>query len=452
MSMDEVKAVLLPRPHIWNPNVDCLHHTTTQSRATSTAAVTAAHRLHGLPVSPSQPPRSRHPIVPSSHSPPLLGFHLRFISTGSASAEALPLRLRQEEEEPVARPLRRRGGPRHGVRLPLRRRQTGGGPEAARGPRQPLRLPQVPHGLQRGARLARRQGAGRRAALLLRRVWRRLREPALLPGRPAHQGPLPGGSGGRGRLAEGEADLRAEQERAVGKRLRPRRRLPWARRVHRHDRCPKGQTDLNPTTTPTQILTHSLAHICGQNRYYDMILSTKLSGLGHAAFLFMTSARDKASYVYPNVNAAGAGLLLTETFTPPSSNLSQAGFDMWGHRHCLVDDTALFFPSIARSRSCSVFPVNHARDVGAFSIFAAGIIKWWNGWVDQLGMSQGNRCLLSKCPSQRSWRHMWKQNTVKQERRRGNLWSFMGSKQIRLLLWDPKETLIAWCLSECGPK
>lgn len=59
-----------------------------------------------------------------------------------------------------------------------------------------------------------------------------------------------------------------------------------------------------------------------------MILSTKLSGLGHAAFLFMTSARDKVSYVYPNVNAAGAGLLLTETFTPPSSNLSQAGFDM----------------------------------------------------------------------------------------------------------------------------
>ncbi|CAL9063172.1 unnamed protein product [Musa banksii] len=66
-----------------------------------------------------------------------------------------------------------------------------------------------------------------------------------------------------------------------------------------------------------------------KNRYYDMILSTKLSGLGHAAFLFMTSARDKVSYVYPNVNAAGAGLLLTETFTPPSSNLSQAGFDMY---------------------------------------------------------------------------------------------------------------------------
>ncbi|WOL13506.1 photosynthetic NDH subunit of subcomplex B 1, chloroplastic [Canna indica] len=66
-----------------------------------------------------------------------------------------------------------------------------------------------------------------------------------------------------------------------------------------------------------------------KNRYYDMILSTKLAGLGHAAFLFMTSARDKVSYVYPNVNAAGAGLLLTETFTPSCSNLSQGGYNMY---------------------------------------------------------------------------------------------------------------------------
>lgn len=59
-----------------------------------------------------------------------------------------------------------------------------------------------------------------------------------------------------------------------------------------------------------------------------MILSTKLAGLGHAAFLFMTSARDKVSYVYPDVNAAGAGLLLTETFTAPSLNLAEGGYNM----------------------------------------------------------------------------------------------------------------------------
>ncbi|KAG6501160.1 hypothetical protein ZIOFF_041030 [Zingiber officinale] len=65
-----------------------------------------------------------------------------------------------------------------------------------------------------------------------------------------------------------------------------------------------------------------------KNRYYDLILSTKLAGLGHAAFLFMTSARDKVSYVYPNVNAASAGLLLIETFTSQTMNLSERGYHM----------------------------------------------------------------------------------------------------------------------------
>ncbi|KAK8965413.1 hypothetical protein KSP40_PGU004514 [Platanthera guangdongensis] len=32
-----------------------------------------------------------------------------------------------------------------------------------------------------------------------------------------------------------------------------------------------------------------------RNRYYDLMVSTKLAGFGHAAFLFMSSARDKVS-------------------------------------------------------------------------------------------------------------------------------------------------------------
>lgn len=66
-----------------------------------------------------------------------------------------------------------------------------------------------------------------------------------------------------------------------------------------------------------------------RNRYYDMVLSTKLAGLGHAAFLFMTTARDRVSYVYPNVNGAGAGLLLSQTFEPPTNNLSEGGYNMY---------------------------------------------------------------------------------------------------------------------------
>ncbi|KAG9455868.1 hypothetical protein H6P81_000376 [Aristolochia fimbriata] len=71
-----------------------------------------------------------------------------------------------------------------------------------------------------------------------------------------------------------------------------------------------------------------------KGRYYDMVLSTRLAGLGHAAFLFMTTARDRVSYVYPNVNAAGAGLMLSETFTPPSLNLSEGGYNMY---HQMLD-------------------------------------------------------------------------------------------------------------------
>lgn len=58
------------------------------------------------------------------------------------------------------------------------------------------------------------------------------------------------------------------------------------------------------------------------------MLSTKLAGFGHGAFMFMTSARDKVSYVYPNVNRVGSGLFLTEIFIPPNLNLSEGGFHM----------------------------------------------------------------------------------------------------------------------------
>ncbi|XP_062021489.1 photosynthetic NDH subunit of subcomplex B 1, chloroplastic [Rosa rugosa] len=71
-----------------------------------------------------------------------------------------------------------------------------------------------------------------------------------------------------------------------------------------------------------------------KGRYYDMVLSTKLAGIGHATFLFMTTARDRVSYIYPNVNAAGAGLFLSETFTPNTTNLSEGGYNMY---HQMVD-------------------------------------------------------------------------------------------------------------------
>lgn len=82
-----------------------------------------------------------------------------------------------------------------------------------------------------------------------------------------------------------------------------------------------------------------------KNRYYDMVLSTKLAGLGHAAFLFMTTARDRVSYIYPNVNAAGVGLLLSETFTAESMNLSERGYNMYEQ---MVDWLGRPFRSVPR--------------------------------------------------------------------------------------------------------
>ncbi|XP_062192847.1 photosynthetic NDH subunit of subcomplex B 1, chloroplastic-like isoform X1 [Phragmites australis] len=73
--------------------------------------------------------------------------------------------------------------------------------------------------------------------------------------------------------------------------------------------------------------THQLGVL--KNRYYDLILSTRLAGIGHALFLFMSSARDKVGYVYPNVNSAGAGLFLNEMFKPPTTNLADGGYNMY---------------------------------------------------------------------------------------------------------------------------
>ncbi|XP_062089988.1 photosynthetic NDH subunit of subcomplex B 1, chloroplastic [Humulus lupulus] len=88
-----------------------------------------------------------------------------------------------------------------------------------------------------------------------------------------------------------------------------------------------------------------------KNRYYDMVLSTKLAGFGHGAFMFMTTARDRVSYTYPDVNAAGAELFLSKTFKADSSNLSDGGYHMY---HKMADWLGKPFRSVPRE---SVLPL-----------------------------------------------------------------------------------------------
>lgn len=66
-----------------------------------------------------------------------------------------------------------------------------------------------------------------------------------------------------------------------------------------------------------------------KNEYYDMIISTRLAGFGHSMTMFITDTRDKIGYVYPNVNAAGSGLFLTEPIRAPRLNLAEGGYNMY---------------------------------------------------------------------------------------------------------------------------
>ncbi|KAJ7526276.1 hypothetical protein O6H91_17G090900 [Diphasiastrum complanatum] len=66
-----------------------------------------------------------------------------------------------------------------------------------------------------------------------------------------------------------------------------------------------------------------------KEEYYDLIISTRLAGWGHAAFLLLTDATRRLGYVYPNVYSAGAGSLLSEAFKAPSLNLAEAGYNMY---------------------------------------------------------------------------------------------------------------------------
>lgn len=66
-----------------------------------------------------------------------------------------------------------------------------------------------------------------------------------------------------------------------------------------------------------------------KNEYYEMLVSTRLSGFGQSLTMWLTSTRDKIAYVYPDVNAAGAGLFLSDYAVAPRLNLAEGGYHMY---------------------------------------------------------------------------------------------------------------------------
>ncbi|GJP45382.1 hypothetical protein CLOM_g4778 [Closterium sp. NIES-68] len=82
----------------------------------------------------------------------------------------------------------------------------------------------------------------------------------------------------------------------------------------------------DPFVTPAEY-TEFLGKL--KNEVYDLVLSTRLAGLGHAMFLFLSDARQRVSYVNPNASGAGAGVFLSNAVRTEKENLAEDGYAMY---------------------------------------------------------------------------------------------------------------------------
>ncbi|CAI5476091.1 unnamed protein product [Closterium sp. Yama58-4] len=82
----------------------------------------------------------------------------------------------------------------------------------------------------------------------------------------------------------------------------------------------------DPFVTPAEY-TEFLGKL--KNEAYDLVLSTRLAGLGHAMFLFLSDARQRVSYVNPNASGAGAGVFLSTAVRTEKENLAEDGCHMY---------------------------------------------------------------------------------------------------------------------------
>ncbi|XP_024385190.1 photosynthetic NDH subunit of subcomplex B 1, chloroplastic [Physcomitrium patens] len=73
--------------------------------------------------------------------------------------------------------------------------------------------------------------------------------------------------------------------------------------------------------------TETIGKIKGE--YYDLVVSTKLAGLGQSIFFWLASVRNKVSYTFPDVNAAGATKFLDVAIKAPQLELAESGFNMY---------------------------------------------------------------------------------------------------------------------------
>eukprot|EP00270_Netrium_digitus_P020088 TRINITY_DN814_c0_g1_i2.p1 TRINITY_DN814_c0_g1~~TRINITY_DN814_c0_g1_i2.p1 ORF type:complete len:528 (+),score=141.29 TRINITY_DN814_c0_g1_i2:34-1617(+) len=83
-----------------------------------------------------------------------------------------------------------------------------------------------------------------------------------------------------------------------------------------------------------------------KNENYDLVMSTRQSGMGHAIFLFLTDSRQRVAYVNPTVNGAGAGVFLTTALRSSSLNLAERGFHMYSELEEFLGSATKFAPAV----------------------------------------------------------------------------------------------------------
>eukprot|EP00897_Mesotaenium_endlicherianum_P010177 jgi/Mesen1/9188/ME000591S08515 len=110
-----------------------------------------------------------------------------------------------------------------------------------------------------------------------------------------------------------------------------------------------------------------------KNECYDMVLSTRQAGMGHAMFLFMTDARQRIAYVIPNANGAGAGMFLSTSIRTETVGLAQRGYNMYQE---LVDElcqATIFADALGQPVPLSVGVPGAVKLVARGNLSAAGV-------------------------------------------------------------------------------
>eukprot|EP00245_Coleochaete_scutata_P014778 TRINITY_DN6389_c0_g2_i1.p1 TRINITY_DN6389_c0_g2~~TRINITY_DN6389_c0_g2_i1.p1 ORF type:complete len:469 (-),score=99.68 TRINITY_DN6389_c0_g2_i1:211-1617(-) len=110
-----------------------------------------------------------------------------------------------------------------------------------------------------------------------------------------------------------------------------------------------------------------------KNENYDLVLSTRPAGIGMSVFLWLTDARQRISYVIPNVNGVGSGIFLSGSVTAPAANLSELGYNMYAELLAYLDQPGKGVVSTGVTPPLEVGILRAVRDAAEAKLKDAGV-------------------------------------------------------------------------------